>query len=51
VGVAMQELSELNSTLNDLHTELAEVDAQLEALEGVEVVSPELETETNESTK
>ena len=51
VGLAMQDLSAMNSTLNDLHTELAEVDAQLDALEGVEVVSPELETETTESTK
>jgi len=49
VGVAMQDLSALNTTLNDLHTELAEVDSQLEALEGVEVVSPELESEVTES--
>jgi hypothetical protein len=51
VGVAMQDLSALNTTLNDLHTELSEVDAQLDADTKVEVVSPELETETNESSK
>lgn len=50
VGVAMQELSELNTKLNELHSELAEVDAQLEATK-VEAVTPELETEPNESSK
>lgn len=50
VGVAMQDLSTMNSTLNDLHAELAEVDAQLEATK-VEAVTPELETEPNESSK
>ena len=51
VGLAMQDLSAMNSTLNDLHTKLAEIDAELEASEKVEVVTPELETETNESSK
>ena len=51
VGLAMQDLSTMNATLNDLHTELASVDAELEASEKVEVVTPELETETNESSK
>jgi len=51
VGLAMQDLSAMNSTLNDLHAELAEIDAQLEADTNVEVVSPELETETTQSTK
>jgi hypothetical protein len=50
VGVAMQDLSTMNSTLNDLHAELAEVDAELEATK-VEAVTPELETEPNESSK
>lgn len=50
VGVAMQELSELNTKLNELHSELAEIDAQLEATK-VEAVTPELETEPNESSK
>jgi hypothetical protein len=50
VGLAMQELSELNTKLNELHSELAEVDAQLEATK-VEAVTPELETEPNESSK
>jgi len=44
VGTAMQDLSTMNTTLNDLHTELAEIDAQLDADSKVEVVSPELET-------
>tara|TARA_Y100000389_G_C17336594_1_gene450985 strand:+ start:406 stop:912 length:507 start_codon:yes stop_codon:yes gene_type:complete len=44
VGTAMQDLSTMNTTLNDLHTELAEIDAQLDADAKVEVVSPELET-------
>ena len=44
VGAAMQDLSTMNTTLNDLHAELAEVDAQLDADANVEVVSPELET-------
>lgn len=44
VGTAMQDLSTMNTTLNDLHTELAEIDAQLDADSNVEVVSPELET-------
>jgi hypothetical protein len=51
VGVAMQELSTMNTTLNALHTELSEVDAQLDAMKSVETVSPELETEPNESSK
>ncbi len=34
----------MNTPLNDLHAELAEVDAQLDADANVEVVSPELET-------
>ena len=51
VGVAMQELSELNSTLNELHAELSQVDAELDALNAVETVTPELETEANESSK
>ena len=51
VGVAMQELSTLNSTLSDLHAELSEVDAELDALNAVETVTPELETEPNESSK
>lgn len=44
VGTAMQDLSTMNTTLNDLHAELAEIDAQLDADANVEVVSPELET-------
>jgi len=44
VGTAMQDLSTMNTTLNDLHAELAEIDAQLDADSKVEVVSPELET-------
>ena len=44
VGTAMQDLSTMNTTLNDLHAELAEIDAQLDADAKVEVVSPELET-------
>lgn len=44
VGTAMQDLSTMNTTLNDLHSELAEIDAQLDADANVEVVSPELET-------
>ena len=51
VGVAMQDLSTMNQKLNDLHAELAEVDAEVDALNNVEVVSPELETETNEPSK
>lgn len=51
VGIAMQELSALNVTLNQLHAELGEVDAQLDAEQRVEVVTPELETTTNESSK
>jgi hypothetical protein len=51
VGVAMQELSTMNSTLNELHAELAEVDAELESLNAVETVTPEMETEPNESSK
>lgn len=44
VGTAMQELSAVNTTLNDLHAELAEVDAKLATDANIEVVSPELET-------
>jgi hypothetical protein len=44
VGTAMQDLSTMNTTLNDMHAELAEIDAQLDADANVEVVSPELET-------
>jgi hypothetical protein len=44
VGKAMQDLSTMNTTLNDMHAELAEIDAQLDADANVEVVSPELET-------
>lgn len=51
VGLAMQDLSAMNATLNELHTELATIDEQLAAEESVEVVSPELETETNETSK
>jgi len=51
VGLAMQDLSAMNSTLNDLHAELAEVDAELDSLKNVETVTPELETEPNESSK
>lgn len=51
VGLAMQDLSATNSTLNDLHAELAEVDAELDSLKTVETVTPELETEPNESSK
>jgi len=40
VGTAMQDLSTMNTTLNDLHAELAEIDAQLDADANVEVVSP-----------
>jgi len=50
VGVAMQELSDMNSQLNAMHTELAEIDAQLDASR-VEAVTPELEPESNESSK
>ena len=31
VGTAMQDLSTMNTTLNDMHAELAEIDAQLDA--------------------
>ena len=41
VGLAMQDLSAMNATLNELHTELATIDEQLAAEESVEVVSPE----------
>ena len=51
VGVAMQELSTMNTTLNALHAELSEVDAKLDAMTTVETVTPELETEQNESSK
>ena len=51
VGIAMQELSTMNTKLNELHTELSEVDAKLDAMTKVETVSPELETETTESSK
>lgn len=44
VGTAMQELSAVNTSLNDMHAELAEVDAKLDADANIEVVSPELET-------
>jgi|TARA_B110000908_G_C10232721_1_gene441501 hypothetical protein len=44
VGAAMQELSAVNTSLNDMHAELAEVDAKLDADANIEVVSPELET-------
>jgi len=44
LGTAMQDLSTMNTTLNDMHAELAEIDAQLDADANVEVVSPELET-------
>lgn len=51
VGIAMQELSAMNVKLNEMHAELGEVDAQLDAEQKVEVVTPELETTTNESSK
>ena len=51
VGIAMQELSAMNIKLNEMHAELGEVDAQLDAEQRVEVVTPELETTTNESSK
>jgi hypothetical protein len=51
VGIAMQELSAMNIKLNEMHAELGEVDAQLDAEQKVEVVTPELETTTNESSK
>jgi hypothetical protein len=51
VGIAMQELSSMNTKLNELHAELAEVDAELDSLKTVETVTPELETEPNESSK
>lgn len=51
VGIAMQELSAMNIKLNEMHAELGEVDAQLDAEQKVEVVTPELETQTNESSK
>ena len=51
VGIAMQELSSMNTKLNQLHAELAEVDAELDSLRTVETVTPELETEPNESSK
>jgi uncharacterized coiled-coil DUF342 family protein len=58
VGVAMQELSTLNATLNELHAELSEIDATLDAnakemaaadakvkdTADVETVSPQLDS-------
>ena len=41
----------MNTKLNQLHAELAEVDAELDSLKAVETVTPELETEPNESSK
>ena len=48
VSNAMAKLAELNSEISETHKELAEIDEQLKS---AEVVEPELETATNETSK
>ena len=48
VSNAMSKLAELNSEISETHKELAEIDEQLKS---AEVVEPELETATNETSK
>jgi hypothetical protein len=54
VGTAMQELSELNTNINEMHTELSEIEQQM-AVHGadatMEEVQVEPELETNEAEK
>jgi cell shape-determining protein MreC len=48
VSNAMSKLAELNSEISETHKELAEVEEQLKS---AEVVEPELETATDETSK
>ena len=48
VSNAMAKLAELNSEISETHKELAEIDEQLKS---AEVVEPELETATDETSK
>ena len=48
VSNAMAKLAELNSEISETHKELAEIEEQLKS---AEVVEPELETATNETSK
>ena len=48
VSNAMSKLAELNSEISETHKELAEIDEQLKS---AEVVEPELETATDETSK
>ena len=48
VSKAMAKLAELNSEISETHKELAEIDEQLKS---AEVVEPELETATDETSK
>ena len=48
VSKAMSKLAELNSEISETHKELAEIEEQLKS---AEVVEPELETATNETSK